>query len=111
MDRSFTKENFMVLAMLYVANVDGKIQPDEVRAMLDRFEPATVAETRRMFNKMNDTELIACIEENKAIFVPTEADRSNLVNDLHRIVDADDKRLPIEEYMLHEVEALLSRQS
>ena len=109
MESSFTKENFMVLAMLYVANVDGKIQPDEVRAMLDHFEPSVVAETRRQFNKMNDAELIAFLEENKAKFIPTEADLLHLIQDMNQIVDADEKRLPIEDYMLKEVEALLKK--
>ena len=108
MDKDFTKEEFLMLAMLYVANVDGKIQPDEIRVILDRFEPASVAEVRRKFNKMNDAELICCIEENKAKYVPTDEDKTLLMADLHRIVDADDHHLAIEEYILNAVETILT---
>ena len=108
MSEIYTKEEFLILAMLYVANVDGKIQPDEVRVMLERFEPASVAEVRRKFNKMNDSELIRCIEENKAKFVPTHEDRAHLMDDLRKIVAADDRHLAIEEYILQAVEKMFA---
>ena len=108
MDDNYTKEEFLILAMLYVANVDGKIQPDEVRVILDRFEPASVAEVRRRFNKMNDTALIRCIEENKAKFLTTQEDKAHLLEDMRRIVDADDCHLAIEEYILQAMKSLLA---
>ena len=108
MSEDYTKEEFMILAMLYVANVDGKINPDEVRVILDCFEPASVVEVRRKFNKMNDAELIRCIEENKAKYVPTNEDKTRLMADLHKIVDADGRHLSIEEYILCAVEKILA---
>lgn len=108
MDNIFAKDDFMILMMLYVANVDGKIQPDEVRVVLEHFEPSKVAEVRRKFNKMNDAELIRCIEDNKERFLPTEADKTQLMQDLRKIVEVDDHRLPIEEYILQAVESLLA---
>ena len=108
MNTDCTKEEFLILAMLYVANVDGRIQPDELRVILDRFEPASVAEVRRRFGKMNDSALIHCIEENKSKFLSTEEDKAHLLEDMHRIVDADDRHLAIEEYILQAVESLLA---
>ena len=108
MDNIFAKDDFMILMMLYVANVDGKIQPNEVRVVLEHFEPSKVAEVRRKFNKMNDAELIRCIEDNKERFMPTEGDKAQLMQDLQKIVEVDDHRLPIEEYILQAVEALLA---
>lgn len=108
MSEIYTKEEFLILSMLYVANVDGKIQPDEVRAILEHFEPASVAEVRRKFNKMNDAELLRCIEENKAEYVPTDEDKAHLMEDLRGIVEADDRHLAIEEYVLHAMETMFS---
>ena len=108
MDNIFAKDDFVILTMLYVANVDGKIQPDEIRAMLEHFEPSKVAEVRRKFNKMNDAELIRCIEDNKERLLPTAADKTQLMQDLQKIVEVDGHRLPIEEYILQAVEALLA---
>lgn len=109
MDLFFTKEDFVIMAMLYVANVDGKIHPDETRAILERFEPTAVAAVRRKFNNMNDSELLACLEANKSEFAPTENDRVRLVDDLRRIVEADGKCSPIEDYVVNAVGDLLKR--
>ncbi len=108
MNEIYAKKEFMILAMLYVANVDGKINQDEVRVILDCFEPSSVAEVRRRFNKMNDTELIHCIDENKAKYVPTNEDRTRLIADLHRIMEADDRHLAIEEYILNALKTMLA---
>ena len=80
MSEIYTKEEFLILAMLYVANVDGKIQPDEVRVMLERFEPASVA----------------------------EVDKAHLMDGLRKIVAADDRHLAIEEYILQAVEKMFA---
>ena len=108
MDNMFAKDDFMILMMLYVANVDGKIQPDEIRVVLEHFEPSRVAEVRRKFNKMNDAELIRCIEDNKERLLTTEADKTQLMQDLQKIVEVDGHRRPIEEYILQAVEAMLA---
>lgn len=107
MNDVYTKEEFMILAMLYIANVDGRIQPDEVRVMLERFEPSALSEVRRRFNKMNDSELIRCLEDNKAEFASSKEDRILLMGDLQKIVAADGHCLAIEEYILKAVENLL----
>ena len=98
------EEELMITLLLYVANIDGKINPDEVRVMLERFDAATVAEVRRKFNKLNDAEVLQLVEENKNLV----SDKDQLIADLRTIVQADAKILPMEEYVLGEIERLLA---
>ncbi len=98
------EEELMITLLLYVANIDGKINPDEVRVMLERFDAATVAEVRRKFNKLNDVEVLQLVEENKNLV----SDKDQLIADLRTIVQADAKILPMEEYVLGEIERLLA---
>ena len=60
-----SKEEFKVLVMLYVANSDGHVNPEEVRAMLERTSPKVYAEMKIKFSKMKDVEVLQCIEEYK----------------------------------------------
>lgn len=98
------EEELMITLLLYVANIDGKTNPDEVRVMLERFDAATVAEVRRKFNKLNDVEVLQLVEENKNLV----SDKDQLIADLRTIVQADAKILPMEEYVLGEIERLLA---
>jgi uncharacterized tellurite resistance protein B-like protein len=107
MENTLSKEEFMLLAMLYVANADGKVSSDEVREMVDHFDTKTVADVRRLFNTMNDAAVLRCLSENKHHIADNEADRSKLLADLRGIVEADGRRSPMEEYVLHAVEQLL----
>ncbi len=102
-----SKEEFKVLVMLYVANSDGHVNPEEVRAMLERTSPKVYAGVKLMFTKMNDVEVLQCIEEHKKHYLTTDADRQELLADLKAVVEADGKLLPVEEYMLRGVEGLI----
>ena len=44
--------------MLYVANSDGHVNLDEVRAMLERTSPKVYAGVKLMFAKMNGVEVL-----------------------------------------------------
>ena len=99
-----SKEEFKVLVMLYVANSDGHVNPEEVRAMLERTSPKVYAEMKIKFSKMKDVEVLQCIEEYKKHYLTTDADRQELLADLKAIVEADGKLLPVEKYMLSGIE-------
>ena len=102
-----TKEEFKVLVMLYVANSDGRVSLDEVHAMLERTSPKVYAEMKIKFAKMNDVEVLQCIEEHKKHNLTTDDDRMELLSDLKAVVESDDKLLPVEEYMLLGFEELI----
>lgn len=102
-----SKDEFKVLVMLYVANSDGRVNLDEVRAMLERTTPKVYAGVKLMFAKMNDVEVLQCIDEHKKHYITTEADRQELLADLKAVVEADGKLLPVEEYMLRGVEGVI----
>jgi len=91
------KEEFKVMAMLYAANIDGNIQSEEVKIMLEKTDFDTVEKVEKLFDKMSDTEIIDCIRENKAQYAATEADKRGLMDDLRAIIEADEKVSPMEE--------------
>ena len=94
------KQEFKVMVMLYAANIDGNIQSEEVKVMLERTGFEAVEKVERLFEKMSDMEVLGCIRENKALYVASEADRLDLVHDLCAIIEADEKVSVMEEQMV-----------
>lgn len=102
-----SKEEFKVMAMLYAANIDGNIQSEEVKVMLQKTDFDTVEKVEKLFDKMSDLEVLECIRENKAQYAATEADRLDLIHDLYAIIEADEKRTVMEEQMIRTMRRLL----
>ena len=107
MDNNLSKEEFKALLMLYVANSDGRVSLDEVRAMLERTSPKVYSAIRLKFAKMNDMDVLQCIEDHKKHYFTTAEERQGLLADLKSVVEADGKLLPVEEYMLRGIEGVM----
>ena len=103
------KEEFKTLVMLYAANIDGHIQPEEVEVMLEKADETTFKKMCKVVKKMGDSEIIDTIRENKNLFAATESERGQLLSDLRSIIEADEKSSPMENYLLKAVEKLLKR--
>ena len=69
--------------------------------------PKKVAEIRQKFNKMNDVEMLQYIENHVGSVLDTEDKKAAMLDQLRKIIEADEKNLPIEELVLREVESLL----
>ena len=108
MNTELNKEDFLLLVMLYAANVDGRIQPEEWCSIREKYDAEAIRRMRCQFGKMKDAEILECIEQNKHHLLPTDADRQQFMEDLHHLVDSDDKKSPVEVYLLNLVEQLLS---
>ena len=104
---TLNKEEFKTLVMLYAANIDGNIQSDEVKVMLEKTGFETVDKVEKMFAKMNDAEALAVIRENKPLYVATEGDRIDLIADLCAIIEADEKCTMMEQQMVRAMGRLL----
>ena len=104
---TLNKEEFKTLVMLYAANIDGNIQSEEVKIMLEKSGFDTVEKMEKLFGKMNDAEVIDCIRENKAQYAASEADRLDLIHDLCAIIEADEKTTVMEEQMVREMRRVL----
>ncbi len=100
---TLNKQEFKTLMMLYAANVDGNIQSEEVRTMLEKTGFETVEKMEKLFSKMSDAEVLDCIRENKAQYAATEVDRLDLIHDLCAIVEADEKTTVMEEMMVRDL--------
>ncbi|MBO7616062.1 MAG: TerB family tellurite resistance protein [Bacteroidales bacterium] len=104
---TLNKEEFKTLVMLYAANIDGNIQSEEVKIMLEKSDFDTVEKMEKLFGKMNDAEVLDCIRENKAQYAASEADRLDLIHDLCAIIEADEKTTVMEEQMVREMRRVL----
>ncbi len=101
------KEEFKAIVMLYAANIDGNIQPEEVKVMLQKTDFDTVEKAEKLFAKMNDAEVLNCIRENKALYVNSEEDRLDLLSDLCAIIEADEKCTMMEESMIKAIRRII----
>lgn len=104
---TLSKEEFKVMVMLYAANIDGNIQSEEIDVMLEKTDSETYKKVSKLFKKMNDAEVIACIRENKAQYAATETDRIDLLADLCAIIEADENCTAMEEQMVKAMRRLL----
>lgn len=101
------KEEFKTLVMLYAANIDGNIQSEEVKVMLEKSGFETVEKMENLFDKMSDAEALAVIRENKPLYVATEGDRIDLLADLCAIIEADKNCTMMEEQMVKTMRRVL----
>jgi uncharacterized tellurite resistance protein B-like protein len=101
------KEEFKTLVMLYAANVDGNIQSEEVKVMLEKSGFDIVEKMENVFAKMSDAEVLDCIRENKEQYASTEADRLDLIHDVCAIIEADEKCTVMEEQVVREIHRAL----
>lgn len=102
-----TKEEFQIMLMLYVANIDGKKHTDELRLILEKSNPTVYTKTNRMFQKMNDAEVLQLIEDNKHKYAVTQEERQQLLDDLHAIIEADGRLMSIEEHVVRTIAKIL----
>jgi len=97
------KEEFKTLVMLYASNIDGNIHPEEMEVMLERTDEPTFKKISKVYKKMSDSEILACIHSNKGLFENPE----QLMDSIRAVVKADEKRTPMENYLLKSVEKIL----
>jgi len=104
---TLNKEEFKTLLMLYAANIDGNVQSEEVKIMLQKSDFDTVGKMEKLFAKMSDLEVLNCIRENKAQYAATEEDRLDLIHDLCAVIEADDKCSTMETMMVRAIRRVL----
>ena len=104
---TLNKEEFKTLLMLYAANIDGNIQSEEVKIMLQKSDFATVDKMEKLFAKMSDLEVLNCIRENKPLYAATEGDRIEILADLCAVIEADEKCSVMETMMVRAIRRVL----
>jgi uncharacterized tellurite resistance protein B-like protein len=104
---TLNKEEFKTLLMLYAANVDGNIQSEEVKIMLQKSDFETVDKMEKLFAKMSDVEVLNCIRENKPLYAATEGDRIEILGDLCAVIEADEKCSTMETMMVRAIRRVL----
>jgi hypothetical protein len=104
---TLNKDEFKVMVMLYAANIDGNIQSEEVKVMLEKSDFDTVEKVEKLFSKMSDMEVLECIRENKALYAATEADRMDLIANVCAVIEADEVCSVMEEQVVRAMRRVL----
>lgn len=102
-----TKEEFKVLVMIYVANVDGHIHENEVEQMLEKTDSATLERIKKDFRKMSDMDILSCIQENKRKFIVDEASKQGFLDEIQSVIVADDHCSPMETHLMRTLKKML----
>ena len=102
-----TRTEYQILLMLYVANIDGKIQDEELSVMLQKTNPETLAKVREIFARMSDREVVECIRENKVRFASKQSDHDQLIGDIRSVLGADNNIASKTDYICVAIEKLL----
>ena len=104
---TLNKTQFETILLLYAANIDGQLHADELQIILGKTAPEDYAQTKKMFDKMGDLEILECIGENKNQFASTEAERQQLLAELKKIMGADDCSSSMEVRLYKSIEKIL----
>ncbi len=104
---TLTKNEFKTLVMLYAANIDGKIQPEEVEVMLEKADETSFQKMNKLFKKMGDAEIIDCIRANKEQYISSADDSAQLMDDFRSVIEADEKCSQMETYLFKAIEKIL----
>ena len=104
------RNKFKTLLLLYAANIDGQVHPDEVKVILKNMDSKNFEKLMMEFGKMSDLEILECIRENKDKYAATPADRLKLLEELRTVIAADDKCTSMEEFLYRNIDKLLKQE-
>ena len=107
---TLTKTQFETILLLYVANVDGQLHANELQLIMSKTAPDDYAQTKKMFDKMGDLEILDCIRENKNQLAATEADRQQLLDELKKMMFADNRKTSMEVRLYKSIENILCQE-
>lgn len=102
------KSEFKVLAMLYVANIDGNVHSEEIKTIIEKTGGEAYENVNKMFGKMSDAEVLECIMENKKAHITNEAELEALISDCRAIISADENNTVMEEFMVNSLKKVLA---
>ena len=104
---NLTKEEFKIMVMLYASNIDGNVSNDEVDIMLEKSSPETFKSVKKMFNSMNDIEVLECINQNVGKYASSQEEKQQLIDSIHDVIMADSTCTSMENYLFNTLKKLL----
>lgn len=82
---NFTSDEFHVFVMLYAANTDGEITPEEESLMTTVLTPEQYTAVRQIFDQCDDNQALECIFSYREKYLATKADREQVMKDMATI--------------------------
>jgi hypothetical protein len=84
-----TKQEFFGLMMIYAANIDGEEHADELQMIKNSIGEESFNRAYRLFETMNDYELINYFRDHKSEFFKSDVDEKIFLSEIRSVISAD----------------------
>ena len=102
-----TKEEFKVLLMLYAASIDGNANNDELEVILEKTDKGAFDRIKKKYLKMSDSELLDCLLDYKNVYLCSQEDRQQMLDDINEIFSIDDHYSAMEHHLFRVIKKVL----
>ncbi|MBL7804265.1 MAG: TerB family tellurite resistance protein [Saprospiraceae bacterium] len=103
----WTYEEFHAFTLLYAANTDGSVTPDEEALIAPTLPAESYAKIREAFFNASDAETLDIILSFKGKYCSTPADKERILADMRAVFEAHHGLEQIEREMLHMFDRLM----
>lgn len=101
------KDEFMILVLLYAANIDGVVHSEEINLVMQKFGAENVSKVQKMYDKMSDNDILDSIAVNKELYASTRDSKEGLVAELNGIIQSDGTTSVMESQLIRTINKLL----
>jgi hypothetical protein len=88
-ENNWSYEEFHAFVMLYAANADSQITPEEEDQIIPTLSKEQYENVKKSFKKCSDSEALDVILSYRDQYFPTQKDRAEIIADMQRIYKAD----------------------
>lgn len=100
-------EEFTTYLLLYAANADMELSPEEVKLIKNRISEDAYQSIKQTFDEANDYQHIQTILEYKGLYFPTEARARELMNLVQQVFNIDGHFSQLEKNSLRVLKRLI----
>lgn len=100
-------EEFKAFLMIHLANVDFKISAEELELIIGQVGEERYRRVNKTWEQYNDFECLSIIQNLKEKFYPGETGKSQLIEEMISLAQADEKMDLNEKMLIHTLKRLL----
>lgn len=101
------KDEFLILVLLYAANIDGVVHSEEINLIMQKFGANEVSKVQKMYAKMSDNDILDNIAAHKNLYASTLDGKKSLVAELNSIIQSDGTTSVMESQLIRTINKLL----
>lgn len=102
-----TKDDFISFLLTYLAEADYRVSEEEKAIILHHVSLEKYELIKRSIDIKSDYECLEVINENKDHFLPTDASRNELIEEMEALFEADKKKSVLERNMILALKKIL----